>query len=95
MRRMKLTALERQALRVAAARERLAAEGVNLDRLPAEADFVVPMRSGGHGTQPRWLAEHRAGEQPCSACCDAHSRLNNPMKDSSPDFAEEQWGPLE
>ena len=80
----------------AAARRRLAAEGIDLDGpLPSEGDFLVPMRSGGHGTQPGYLRERRAGKNPCPPCRDAHSRLNNPMKDSPPDFAEEQWGPLE
>ena len=82
--------------RDAAARRRLEAEGIDLDGpLPSEADFLVPMRSGGHGTQPGYLRERRAGKNPCLPCRDAHSRLNNPQAPAEPDFAEEQWGPLE
>ena len=91
----RLTRLERQTLRDAASRRRVEAEGVNLDRpLPSERDFLVPMRTNGHGTYRKYMSEYREGTRPCQACRDAHSRKLNPDNPSAPDFAEEQWGLL-
>lgn len=89
---MKLSALELAWLRDKAARLRLSAEGVNLDRLPSERDFLVPMRTNLHGSERRYQQERAAGEIPCPACRDAHSRFNNPSAPVPSDFAEEQWG---
>ena len=89
-----MSRLERQTLTDRAARRRLAAEGVNLDRLPSERDFLVPMRTGGHGTHRQHTAEVRSGNPPCPACKDAHARRVNPDTLPPPDFADEQWGRL-
>ena len=93
--KMKLTALERQALKVAAARKRLTAEGVDFDRLPSERDFEVPASSGGCGTQEAYDRHRYRGERPCVACCEAHARRNNPQAPVDKDFADECWGRLE
>ena len=90
-----MTGLERQALADLAARRRLAAEGVNLDRLPSERDFIVPMRTGGHGTHRQHTAEVRSGNPPCQPCKDAHTRRVNPQAPVEPDFADECWGRLQ
>ena len=89
---MKLSALEKQALRAAAARRRV--DALQLGRKQNEGDFLIPMRSGGCGTEEAFQRHRHTGDT-CQACLDAHSRWNNPQAPSEPDFAEECWGPLE
>ena len=93
---MRLTELQKAALRNAAARARLAAEGIDLSKpLPGERDFLVPSRTDACGSQVAYLRHKRAGEAPCAACRDAHARLNNPDLASGKMFDEECWGRLE
>ena len=90
---MKLSGLERQALRAASARRRVDALG--LGRKGNEGDFLVPMRTGACGTEEAFQRHRYNGEKPCIACKEAHSRRANPQAPPAPDFAEECWGPLE